>query len=64
MFTGDFLFKETVGRTDLEYGNLNEMKESIKKIKKYDNDIVIYPGHGEKTTLGYEKENNEYFNME
>ena len=29
-------------------------------IKVYDNDIVLYPGHNESTTLGYEKENNQY----
>ena len=39
------------------------MLNSIEKIKKYDDDIVIYPGHGEKSTLGYEKTNNEYFNL-
>lgn len=62
MFTGDFIFKESIGRTDLEYANPKEMKESIKKIKEYNNIIKIFPGHGEDTTLGYEKENNFYFN--
>ena len=38
------------------------MKKSIEKIKEYKDDIIIYPGHGEDTTLGYEKENNFYFN--
>ena len=61
MFTGDFIFRGTVGRTDLEYSDPNEMKKSIEKIKKYGDDIVIYPGHGEDTTIGYEKENNVYF---
>ena len=37
------------------------MVNSIEKIKKYDRDIVIYPGHGDKTTLGYEIDNNIYF---
>ncbi len=61
MFTGDFIFKDTIGRTDLEYADVNEMKKSIEKIKKYDNNILIYPGHENKTTLGYEKKNNPYF---
>ena len=61
MFTGDFLFKESVGRVDLEYADSKQMRESIEKIKKYDNNIIIYPGHGEETTLGYEKENNMFF---
>lgn len=62
MFTGDFIFKESIGRTDLETGNINEMKNSLEKIKKYPKDIIIYPGHGEFTTLGYEFINNVFFN--
>ena len=54
MFTGDFIFKNSIGRTDLAGGNDNDMINSINKIKKYDADIVIYPGHGDKTILGDE----------
>ena len=61
MFTGDFLFYDTVGRCDLEGGNFGEMVESIEKIKKYADQIVIYPGHGRTTVLGLEKKNNLYF---
>lgn len=60
IFTGDFLFKESIGRWDLETGNYNDMEKSIKKIKKYNDDIVIYPGHGEESTIFYEKNNNQY----
>lgn len=60
MFTGDFLFKENIGRCDLIGGNINEMLESIAKIKKYDKDIKIYPGHGSDTMLEYEFKNNPY----
>lgn len=62
MFVGDFIFLDSIGRCDLEGGNFSSMRESIKKIKTYADDIVIFPGHGDKTTLGYEKENNYYFN--
>lgn len=62
MFTGDFIFKGSIGRTDLEYADINQMKESIEKIKTYDNNIKLYPGHGISTTLQEEKENNFYFN--
>jgi glyoxylase-like metal-dependent hydrolase (beta-lactamase superfamily II) len=55
MFTGDFLFKESIGRTDLPTGDLKVMKQSLEKISKYDDDIIIYPGHGEETTLKNEK---------
>lgn len=61
MFTGDFIFKNSIGRTDLG-GNTKDMIESINKIKHYDDSIIIYPGHGEYTTLSSEKENNEFFN--
>ena len=55
MFVGDFIFRENIGRVDLPGGSFQDMIESLKKIKKYDDDIVLYPGHGEKTTLGHEK---------
>ena len=61
MFSGDFIFKDSIGRWDLPGGNMNEMIKSIDKIKMYPKDIVIYPGHGEETTLGYEINNNPYF---
>lgn len=61
MFTGDFLFKNTIGRCDLIESNYSKMLESIEKIKKYDDNIIIYPGHGIKTTLKNEKEHNPYF---
>ena len=61
MFTGDFLFKGTIGRTDLESGSMKEMKKSIEIIKQYPNKTIIYPGHGEKTTLDIEIKTNPYF---
>ena len=60
MFTGDFLFKGTIGRCDLLESNYKYMLESINKIKKYPQDIKIYPGHGISTTLGDEIKNNPY----
>lgn len=60
MFVGDFIFKESIGRTDLPGGNTIEMQASIKKILEYDDNIKLYPGHNEETTLGYEKENNPF----
>ena len=61
MFCGDFIFKDCIGRCDLEGGSITDMILSIKKIKKYDMDIVIYPGHGVTTTLRHEINNNIYF---
>lgn len=56
MFTGDFLFKGTIGRTDLEESNPKDMLESLNKISKYEKNIKIYPGHGHSTILGDEIE--------
>ena len=51
LFTGDFIFKGTIGRFDFPYSNALQMKESINKILKWTDDFHIYPGHGDKTTL-------------
>lgn len=64
MFTGDFLFKEDIGRTDLPTGSYKDMLESIRKINEYDGDTKIYPGHGESTTLDDERKNNKYFDFD
>ncbi len=61
MFTGDFIFKSSIGRTDLEGGNFTDMKKSLQMISKYDDQIIIYPGHGEKTVLGDEKKHFELY---
>ena len=62
MFVGDFIFNGSIGRTDLPTGNLNDMLNSLKKISNYPDDIIIYPGHGLRTTLGKEKLNfKNYF---
>lgn len=61
MFTGDFLFQGTIGRMDLPTGSASEMKKSLEKIKKYNDDIILYPGHGPSTTLGKEKERFPYY---
>ena len=56
MFTGDFIFYSSIGRTDLG-GNNKDMLYSLDLMKKYADDITIYPGHGPATTLGQEKKN-------
>lgn len=61
MFTGDFLFAGTIGRMDFPGGSEIDMKESLEKISKYPDDIVIYPGHGEKSLLGEEKKYFKFY---
>lgn len=63
MFTGDFLFKESIGRTDFKNSNYDDMLNSIELIKKYSDDISIYPGHGESSTLLHERQNNIFYNI-
>lgn len=58
MFTGDFIFKDSIGKYD--YENEDIMFKSLKKFMSFDDDITIYPGHGDASNVLYEKENN-YF---
>lgn len=59
LFSGDTIFRESVGRTDLFGGNYNKLKDSIKnKIFTLDDNITIYTGHGDLTTVGHEKKYN------
>jgi len=60
MFTGDFIFKGSIGRTDLG-GNDLDMKDSLEMIKQYPDKTILYPGHGEPTTLGEEKARFKYY---
>jgi hydroxyacylglutathione hydrolase len=61
LFTGDVLFRDTIGRTDLPSGNFDLLMESIKgKLFTLPDEVTVYPGHGPETTLGYEKINNPF----
>lgn len=51
LFSGDTLFKGTIGRLDLPGSNPNHMWESLEKLNKLDKDITVYPGHGDNTQL-------------
>lgn len=60
LFSGDTLFRGSCGRCDLPGGNFPQIKDSIQKILfKLDDNTTVYPGHGETTTIGYEKKFNE-----
>jgi len=61
LFTGDTLFKNSVGRTDLPTGSMIEIEKSLEKIiKSFSKSINILPGHYSKTTLKDELKNNPY----
>lgn len=60
LFSGDVIFKNSIGRTDLFSGNEKKMKQSLRMFKDFDRNIKIFPGHGENTTVEDEI-NNNYF---
>ncbi len=61
VFCGDTVFFGSVGRTDLPTGNAEQEIESIKnKLLVMPDSTDLYPGHGEATTIGYERRNNFY----
>ena len=61
LFSGDTLFCGSVGRTDFPGGSMSEIVRSIKeKVMVLPDDTKVYPGHGEGTSVGYERENNPF----
>lgn len=64
LFSGDTLFFETYGRIDLYGGSYSEIKDSIEnKLFILPNEVMVYPGHGETTSIGKEKLHNEIRRM-
>jgi len=61
VFSGDVLFNGSIGRTDLPTGDYELLISSIKdKLMALGDDYTIYPGHGPKSTIGYERKNNPF----
>ena len=61
LFSGDTIFKEAVGRCDLEGGDFNQIVESINnKIYTLSENIKIFPGHGKDTDVTWEKTHNRF----
>lgn len=61
LFSGDVLFERSIGRTDLPGGDFNTLIKSIhQKIFTLPDDVVVYPGHGDPTTVGEEKISNPF----
>lgn len=61
LFSGDTIFRECVGRCDLEGGDFDQIVESIEnKIFTLPHKTIIYPGHGSRTTVEWEKEHNRF----
>ena len=61
---GDVLFKGSIGRTDLPGGDYNQMMDTLEKvILNLPDNTTIYPGHGQSTTISFEKLSNEFLRM-
>ena len=61
VLTGDVMFRDTIGRTDLPTGDFNLLMKSIReKLFTLPDETTVYPGHGPETTIGYEKVNNPF----
>lgn len=65
VFTGDTLFRRAIGRTDFPGGNYQDIETSIrKKLYTLDDDLVVFSGHGEPTTIIEEKHENPFVSVE
>ena len=61
IFTGDVLFRGSIGRTDLPGGSTAQMMASLRdKVLTLPDDLVVLPGHGPQTTIGRERAGNPY----
>ncbi|MCE4603891.1 MAG: MBL fold metallo-hydrolase [Aeropyrum sp.] len=63
VFTGDTLFKGSIGRTDLPGGSWSRMMASLRRLSSLPPDTNVYPGHGPETTIGEEARHNQYVRM-
>ncbi|MDD5432175.1 MAG: MBL fold metallo-hydrolase [Candidatus Omnitrophica bacterium] len=62
VFTGDSLFRHSIGRSDLNGGNEDLLKKNIKeKLLALPPETIVYPGHGDSTTISEEINNNPFF---
>ena len=61
IFTGDSLFKNGIGRDDLPTSCPRFMEKSLDKLRALPDDVTIYPGHGDISTIGQEKKTNNLF---
>ncbi|NQT23282.1 MAG: MBL fold metallo-hydrolase [Candidatus Omnitrophica bacterium] len=60
IFTGDTLFYEGVGRTDIPFANPKDLEHSLKKLMRYSDGVKVYPGHGPSSTIGHERKHNPF----
>jgi hydroxyacylglutathione hydrolase len=60
LFTGDTLFRGSIGRSDFDGGSMFLIIQSLRVLSQLPDDTIVLPGHGERTTIGYEVATNPY----
>jgi hydroxyacylglutathione hydrolase len=61
LFSGDTLFYQSIGRTDIPLANAQTIYQSIKKLyARFNDEVIVYPGHGRPTSIGHEKKHNPF----
>jgi glyoxylase-like metal-dependent hydrolase (beta-lactamase superfamily II) len=60
IFTGDTLFQESIGRTDLPGGDMHQLMLSLRKLVVLPEQTKVYPGHGYPTSIAHERQYNPY----
>ena len=60
LFTGDTLFKGSIGRTDFPGGSMFQIISSLRELAQLPDKTIVYPGHGPRTSIGFELAHNPY----
>ena len=60
LFSGDTLFKDAMGRSDFVTSDPSLIKSSLAKLGALPDDVILYPGHGDLTSIGYERKQNPF----
>ena len=63
MFSGDTIFENGIGRTDFPGSSFDQMRSTLAGLKELDDNVRVYPGHGNPTYMVYEKENFIYYGI-
>ena len=61
MFSGDFIFERSIGRTDFPFSSPQDMKDSLQRFKTLDFDKTLYPGHGDSTSIKQEQQYTDHW---
>lgn len=60
LLSGDLVFRGSIGRSDFPNSDPRQMEESLRRFLEFPDDLPVYPGHGPETTVGFERQTNEW----